>query len=654
MSLPLQDVLKGKYEILEKVGEGGIGAVYKVRHRLLEEVRVIKVLRPEAASKEDLRERFLHEARMAIRLKHPNIAQLHDFSIAEDGRAYIVMEFIDGVALDAMLEASGPPSVDLALEISRQGLMALHYLHENDFVHRDVSPDNMMLTSAFDGRPLVKLIDLGIARHLGAEVRLTSTGVFLGKARYCSPEQFSAGGEHATEVDRRGDIYSCGVMLYELLTGVYPMHGDNFAELAGSHLFHPPKPFDETDPEGRLPEGLRQAILKAMGKTPEDRWPTAAEFAAELDRYRDPEKPLRDEFDRTVEIATTAMPRLPGAKRPGSTQDRLNAQFGAETTPPPGSPSTVGDAGETVMAAPRKSLADYVQEIEGLVARGKRARAKRALDKAMADHGTAEPLIELQAAVGRLAATGGEGRKLPLAGLVAAAALLLVATALGAWWWFGREPRVERPAESTTADAREMLVPRTPRWDPEAGGGEPSPFDRAGVEPPPIETEGETAAGGGRPAPGAGPPPGPRGGPGPPRPRPDGGPPPEGAPPPGPQGPVEGRPGGPPPPPPPEVSEEIFQLGAVGVVPPVLVELPPPVEPEGGRRLRDELIVVVRVLVEPDGSVGRALISEGPTFRRKYRDAALEAAERARFRPARRGNTLGRMWTEVRVRFTPE
>ena len=101
MSMPLQDVLEGKYKVLEKIGEGGIGAVYKVRHRLLEEVRVIKVLRPEAASKEDLRERFLHEARMAIRLKHPNIAQLHDFSIAEDGRAYIVMEFIDGVALDA-------------------------------------------------------------------------------------------------------------------------------------------------------------------------------------------------------------------------------------------------------------------------------------------------------------------------------------------------------------------------------------------------------------------------------------------------------------------------------------------------------------------------------------------------------------------------
>ena len=531
MSLPLQDVLKGKYEILEKIGEGGIGAVYKVRHRLLEEVRVIKVLRPEAASKEDLRERFLHEARMAIKLKHPNIAQLHDFSIAEDGRAYIVMEFIDGVALDALVEASGPPSVDLALEISRQGLTALHYLHENDFVHRDVSPDNLMLTSSFDGRPLVKLIDLGIARHLGAEVRLTATGVFLGKARYCSPEQFSAGGEHPTEVDRRGDIYSYGVMLYEILTGVYPMQGDNFAELAGSHLFHPPRDFDETDPEGRLPEGLRQAILKAMAKTPDERWATAAEFSKELDKYRNPKTPLRDEFDRTVEIATTAMPKLAGKKRPGSTQDRINVQFGVETTPPHGVESTVGGEGKAAMAQPRKSLADYVQEIEGLVARGKRARAKRALDKALADHGTTQPLVELQQVVERLAAGEGPRRKLPTAALVAALVVVLGA-AVSAWWWFSRGPASEPTAEAPASEAAELVVPSTPRFDPEAARAEPTPFDGAVAEPPPVEPEATAPAG---PPPGLRPGTPPSGGPGAAGPRPQG-PPPEGAPPPPPGG----------------------------------------------------------------------------------------------------------------------
>jgi len=136
MTMPLQDMLGGKYEILEKIGEGGIGSVYKVKHRLLEEIRVIKVLRPQAASKEDLQRRFLREAKMAIRLKHPNIAQIYDFSVTDEGTAYLVMEYIDGVGLDAVLKATGPPSVDLTIELSRQALLALDYLHSQKFVHR--------------------------------------------------------------------------------------------------------------------------------------------------------------------------------------------------------------------------------------------------------------------------------------------------------------------------------------------------------------------------------------------------------------------------------------------------------------------------------------------------------------------------------------
>jgi TonB family protein len=635
MSQPLQDVLKGKYEILEKIGEGGIGAVYKVRHRLLEEVRVIKVLRPEAASKEEMRERFLHEARMAIRLKHPNIAQLHDFSIAEDGRAYIVMEYIDGVSLDALIEASGPPSVDLAMEISRQALAALHFLHENDFVHRDVSPDNLMLASRFDGRPLVKLIDLGIARHLGAEVRLTATGVFLGKARYCSPEQFSAGGDTPAEVDRRADIYSFGVMLYELLTGVYPLRGDNFAELAGSHLFQPPRDFSETDPEGRLPDGLRAAVLRAMAKAPEDRFATAAELARELDRYRDPNRSLRDEFDRTVEIATTSLSKVVRRGRPGSTQDRLNAQFGMDTTPSP----TL----DTVAATRRRPLAEQVREIEGLIARGRRGRALRALDRALADHGAAAQLLELQGTIDRL---GWGRRRWPT--LVALAAAVVVAGGLAAWWWLGRPPGGE-DAGAARPEASELIGSVTPRWGQAAVEAEPGPFSAAVSEPPPLPQEG-AAGEDSTPVPAAGPSPGPPSEPSPADPQ--GEPPAEGEGPPPDEAPGA-QPAEPPPPPGPEVTQEIFELG-VGVVPPVLLELPTPALPDDSRKLRDELTVVVRVLVDETGGVSAAEIASGPTFRRNYREAALEAAEKARFRPAQRGNNIGRMWTEVRVVFRPE
>ena len=644
MTLPLQDVLEGKYEILEKIGEGGIGAVYKVRHRLLEEIRVIKVLRPEAASQEDLRKRFLREARMAIRLKHPNVAQLHDFSIAEDGRAYIVMEFIDGVALDALLEASGPPSVDLALEISRQALLALDYLHENNFVHRDVSPDNLMLTSSYDGRPLVKLIDLGIARHLGTEIRLTAAGVFLGKARYCSPEQLSAGGETPTEVDRRADIYSYGVMLYELLTGVYPLPGDNFAQLATSHLFQPPREFSETDPEGRLPDGIRAAVLRAMAKSPDDRFATAAEFAKALEPFRDPETSLRDEFDHTIEIATTAMPRVPGPDRPGSTQDRLNLQFGMKATP---APTVTAEDDGTIVLAPSRSLDESVDEIENLVSRGRRKRAIRALDRALADHGNAEPLLELREVIDRLAESGGERRRTPVAALVAGAAVLAVAGGLGAWWWLRGTPPGET-ADPSDPTAQRLTVFTTPRWDPTAVEPAPIPFETSVTEPPLLEPQPE-GAGSPQDPPPAGPGPGTEGEQG------SSGSSSEGA-----TTTPEGETATPVPPtggspstPRPEVTQDLFEPG-VGVIPPVLQSLPEFATPAGGRKLKVELTVVVRVLVDEQGAVTRALIASGPSFRRKFRETALAVAKEARFQPARRGNTIGRMWTEVHVTFQPE
>lgn len=349
MTLPIEEVLEGKYEILEKIGEGGIGAIYKVRHRLLDEIRVIKVLRPQVASKEDHQERFLHEARMAIRLRHPNIAQLHDFSISDEGTAFIVMEYIDGIALDALLKASGPPSLDLTLEIARQALRALAYLHSNDLVHRDVSPDNLLLTTSFDGSPRIKLIDLGIAKNLAEDSGLTQTGVFLGKVRYCSPEQFSSAENQTAELDYRSDLYSFGLLLYELLTGAYPFGGKTFAELAGCHLFQPPISFDESDPEGKVPAELREAVLKALEKDPEARYESAQEFSKQLVGFGDSESSLEEELNRTVERTTSAIPHLKDYTRPGSTQDRLNAQFGMGTTASP-KPFTAVNGDKTIAA----------------------------------------------------------------------------------------------------------------------------------------------------------------------------------------------------------------------------------------------------------------------------------------------------------------
>ena len=197
MGLAIAD-LEGKYEIVAKLKEGGMGAIYKVRHRLLDELRVVKVLRTQHEGDEELRMRLAREARSAIQLRHPNVVQIFDFSHDDTGAGLIVMEYIHGADLTYLVKEPRP-SLALILEIARQSLRSLGFLHRQGFSHRDVSPDNLMLTVDVEGEPLVKLIDLGIAKNHDAEQDLTVSGSFLGKFRYASPEHFGAKGPDGTE-----------------------------------------------------------------------------------------------------------------------------------------------------------------------------------------------------------------------------------------------------------------------------------------------------------------------------------------------------------------------------------------------------------------------------------------------------------------------
>lgn len=271
----LQGLIDGKYEVLAKIREGGMGAVYKVRHLLLDEVRVIKVVHPSLDADAEVRARFLREARAASRLRHPNVTQLFDFMIDPAGDQFLVLEYIDGLTLRDLLRRHGPPSLALAVEIARQSLAALAYLHRHGFVHRDIAPDNLMLTRGPDGGPLIKLIDLGIAKGpRPADHGLTGSGIFLGKPRYAAPEALEG-----HEVDARADLYSFGVVLYELLTGERPFEGKTPHEVMAAHLRLPPRPFSETDPEGRVPVELREAVLAALVKSPARRVLSAEELA---------------------------------------------------------------------------------------------------------------------------------------------------------------------------------------------------------------------------------------------------------------------------------------------------------------------------------------------------------------------------------------
>ncbi len=282
MSLP-ESVLEGKYEVVRQISEGGMGAVYLVRHLHLEQDQVIKVIRPQHAANEDLQKRFRREAQIAIRLRHPKIAEIYDFSIGSDGTAYLVMEFIDGRTLENLILKGERMALGLTLEIAVQTLEALEFLHHRGYIHRDISPDNVMLTRDFDGEPLVKLIDLGIAKRIGddASRALTQAGMFVGKARYSSPEHCGRG-----ELSPLSDLYSFGVVLYELLTGTSPIPGTTVPELIGAHLLKPPLAFSETDPDGRVPEALRAIVMRALEKEANRRMASARDFITLLEPLR--------------------------------------------------------------------------------------------------------------------------------------------------------------------------------------------------------------------------------------------------------------------------------------------------------------------------------------------------------------------------------
>ena len=274
--------LEGKYEVLAKIREGGMGAIYKVRHRLLNELRVIKVMRPDVAQSSEQRKRFLREAQTATRLRHTNIVAFHDFFIDDEDTAYMVMEYIEGINLRDMVREFGPFPVSLALDVSRQCLSAFDYLHRKGVVHRDVSPDNIMMTREEDV-VRAKLIDLGIAKIAQAKEELTGADEFIGKLRYSSPEQLTS----SAQIDARSDLFSFGIVLYEILTGTRPYGGETIHEIVANRLNLPPLPFEETDPQGRLSPSLREAVLKALKSKPDERFQTAAEFSKRLETLAD-------------------------------------------------------------------------------------------------------------------------------------------------------------------------------------------------------------------------------------------------------------------------------------------------------------------------------------------------------------------------------
>jgi serine/threonine-protein kinase len=279
----LETPIDGKYQILSRLGVGGMGEVYKVLHIHLNSIRVIKLMRANIASDPGAHERFLREARLATKINHPNVATLFDFSTLEDGSFYMVWEYIEGTNLHELIDRRGPLSPRYAAKLASQALQGLDAIHRAGIVHRDVSPENLMITHAEESEERVKIIDLGIAKSSAPDDEKTKTGMFVGKWKYCSPEHLGMLGA-GERIDGRADIYSFGIVLYEMLTGVPPFQANTPHAYLMMHASQRPKPLVEMNPGVAAPPELEAVIFRALEKDRAKRYATAREFSQVLDR----------------------------------------------------------------------------------------------------------------------------------------------------------------------------------------------------------------------------------------------------------------------------------------------------------------------------------------------------------------------------------
>jgi hypothetical protein len=260
----------GNYRIVEKIGEGGMGVVYKALDTQLDRMVAIKALSAELSGNPALVERFRAEARAQAKLNHSNLATLYAF-LVQDGIAYMAMEFVDGETFHGMLMRRGAMPAAEAVPLFRQALAGIGHAHRLGIVHRDIKPSNLMLNR----EGIVKVMDFGLAQVTGSH-RMTRTGVRLGTAYYMSPEQVLV-----KPVDARSDIYSLGAALYEVLAGRVPFDADSEFEILNGHVNTPPPPPSRLR---QIPQGIENAVLKALAKDPDQRFQSAEQFSAALER----------------------------------------------------------------------------------------------------------------------------------------------------------------------------------------------------------------------------------------------------------------------------------------------------------------------------------------------------------------------------------
>jgi predicted Ser/Thr protein kinase len=293
LTLVVGELIAGRYELEELVGSGGMSSVYRAHDRLLERRVALKILHEQFTRDDDYVERFRREARAVAQLTHPNIVTVIDRG-EQDGRQFIVFEYVDGMNLKELVEQEGRLSPREAIELALQVARGLSFAHDQGLVHRDVKPQNVLL----DGDGRAKVTDFGIAHAVDVD-GMTVTGTIMGTSNYIAPEQ-----ARGQPVDEQTDVYSLGCVLYELLAGEVPFDGDNFVAVAMRHVNDPVPSVREVRPD--VPPRLDWAIQRAMAKDHDDRFESMADFAAELE---DCHAELDGEEGATMVVPRAAAPR---------------------------------------------------------------------------------------------------------------------------------------------------------------------------------------------------------------------------------------------------------------------------------------------------------------------------------------------------------
>ena len=390
--------IDGRYVVESILGEGGMGVVYKCRRKVFDRPAALKILRADLAKNPEVLDRFVTEAKAASGIGNEHIVDVFDFGEVPDGSTYFAMEYLEGETLGARL-AKGRLEPDAVVHLGCQMAEGLAAAHDGQIVHRDLKPDNLFLIKKA-GEDFVKILDFGIAKVIGIDNKITRAGAVFGTPHYMSPEQC-----RGSPVDHRTDVYSLGIILYEMVVGRVPFDADNPLSILSMHLNEPPRRFAAAVPGLETPAGLENLILKCLAKAPADRFESMRDVAVALSAIERGEAleievpisvaPPEDELP--VQLVVPPAPLAPSLDGPASLRE------GVPTSSSPGRSSFVGDVRASIPEVGRLSTASVPSSADPV-----EEQLRRAAEAADAEREWAKQ---------------GGGRRWPM---VAGAALLLV------------------------------------------------------------------------------------------------------------------------------------------------------------------------------------------------------------------------------------